>query len=108
VRSWKSLKTGAPSDPVTVHQDAIEIGNENLSPEEGAAGDSDLISSLPADESRLYQMIVDSGGEALQMHIVSSGAFSKAKVTRLLDKLEKKGVVVRERHGMTNRIRILR
>ena len=33
--------------------------------------------------------------------------FSKAKVTRVLDRLEAKGLVVRERSGMTNRVRIV-
>jgi len=68
----------------------------------------DVITSLPEDEQRLYNMISEAGGEMLQMHIVSSGVFSKAKVTRLLDKLENRGLVVRERHGMTNRVRIIR
>lgn len=65
-------------------------------------------SPMSEDEGRLYEIITESGGEMLQMHIVSLKVFSKAKVTRLLDKLEKRGLVVRERHGMTNRIRIIR
>ncbi|MGB2826532.1 MAG: hypothetical protein WBC49_07860 [Thermoplasmata archaeon] len=67
-----------------------------------------VVRSLGADELRLYEMIRDAGGEILQMHVVSAKIFSKAKVTRLLDKLEKRGLVVRERHGMTNRIRIIK
>lgn len=67
-----------------------------------------MLQMLDADELRLYEMIRAAGGELLQMHVVSSKIFSKAKVTRLLDKLEKRGLVVRERHGMTNRIRIIK
>lgn len=67
-----------------------------------------VIRSLSEDEQRLYRIIADGGGVVLQMHVVSSGIFSKAKVTRLLDKLEKRELVVRERHGMTNRIRIIK
>ncbi len=33
-------------------------------------------------------------------------AFSEAKVSRLLDRLEEPGLVVRERQGMTNRVRL--
>ncbi len=108
VRSWKSLRiVGLPDADAEVDGDAA-VGDNGSSVVEDAPEDAGVISTLSADESTLYQMVADSGGEILQMHIVSSGAFSKAKVTRLLDKLEKKGVVVRERHGMTNRIRILR
>ncbi len=64
--------------------------------------------SLEGDELRLYEMIAEAGGEMLQMQVVATKVFSKAKVTRLLDKLEKRGLLVRERHGMTNRIRLRR
>jgi uncharacterized membrane protein len=53
-------------------------------------------------------MILEAGGAILCMQVVSSKVFSKTKVTRLLDKLEKRGLVVRERHGMTDRIHIIR
>jgi len=69
--------------------------------------DEHLISRLlDGDERRLFQMIVSSGGEMLQMDIVAKRIFSKAKVTRLLDKLENRGLIVRERHGLTNKIRL--
>lgn len=60
--------------------------------------------ALDGDERRLYEMIEAAGGEILQMNLVSSGGFSKSKVTRLLDKLERKGLIRRERHGMTNKV----
>lgn len=75
---------------------------------EKVESDANLIASLPEDEQKLYLILIEAGGEMLQMHVVSSGVFSKAKVTRLLDKLENRGMVVRERHGMTNRIRVIR
>ena len=43
----------------------------------------------------------------LQKNIVAKRIFSQAKVTRLLDKLENRGLIVRERYGMTNKIRII-
>lgn len=64
------------------------------------------ISGLPDDERRLYGLVEAAGGEILQMKLVSSGEFSKSKVTRLLDKLEDRELIKRERHGMTNMVRL--
>jgi len=67
-----------------------------------------LLRLLEGDERRLFMRIQERGGVVLQKDLVTSSAeFSKAKVTRLLDKLERKGLVARERAGMTNRIRIV-
>lgn len=66
-----------------------------------------LVKLLDEDERRMYLEIRDRGGEVLQRDLVALGTFSKAKVTRVLDKLEVKGLVVRERHGMTNRVRLV-
>lgn len=64
------------------------------------------LSRLPEDERRLFEIIESAGGEILQMNLVSSGEFSKSKVTRLLDKLENRELIKRERHGMTNMVRL--
>ncbi len=106
-RSWAS---GAVSPSSEVAQsDAVPALEASAEVIRGGPEDTDAPKvPMTEDESRLYQMISESGGEMLQMHIVSSQVFSKAKVTRLLDKLEKRGLVKRERHGMTNRIRIIR
>ena len=61
---------------------------------------------LDEDERLLYTRLRDAGAAVLQRDVVAWGTFSAAKVTRLLDRLEAKGLVVRERHGMTNRIRL--
>lgn len=66
-----------------------------------------LVKLLDEDERRMYLEIRDHDGEVLQRDLVALGIFSKAKVTRVLDKLEAKGVVVREAHGMTNRVRLV-
>lgn len=64
------------------------------------------IKLLSGDERKMFRRIVDGGGEVLQRDLVAEGTFSKAKVTRLLDKLERKDLVVRSRYGSTNKIRI--
>jgi len=61
---------------------------------------------LTGDERKLYRRVVEAGGILLQKDLVRAGLFSGSKVTRVLDRLEGKGLIQRERHGMTNRIRL--
>ncbi len=61
---------------------------------------------LDGDERRLMRILVEAKGDVLQRDLVRITSFSDAKVSRLLDRLEKRGLVVRERHGMTNRVRL--
>lgn len=61
---------------------------------------------LTGDERTMFKALMDAGGEALQKDLITSTKMSNAKVSRLLDKLEQKGVVTKERFGSTNRIRI--
>lgn len=80
-------------------------------PEPSKSGASDrelehvVLRLLDGDEQQLMQVVLAARGEALQRDIVRSTAFSDAKVSRLLDRLEARGLVVRERQGMTNRVR---
>ncbi len=69
--------------------------------------DMALLKLLGGDEKRMYLELREHGGSMLQKDIVGLGIFSKAKVTRVLDKLEAKGLVLREAHGMTNRVRLV-
>ena len=71
-----------------------------------SAVEAAVVKLLDEDERLLYTRLRDAGEAVLQRDVVAWGTFSAAKVTRLLDRLEKKGLVVRERHGMTNRIRL--
>lgn len=64
------------------------------------------IKLLSGDERKMFRRIVDGGGEVLQRDLVAEGQFSKAKVTRLLDKLERKDLIVRSRYGSTNKVRV--
>ena len=54
----------------------------------------------------MFKAIMDTGGEALQKDLIQRTKMSNAKVSRVLEKLEQKGVVSKERHGSTNKIRI--
>jgi len=100
--------------PEEVKPEATETGQEvpppsvkpQTDPEEETEREQELISRLlDGDEKKLFNLIIESDGVILQKDIVAMGIFSKAKVTRLLDKLENRGLIERERYGLTNRIR---
>lgn len=57
---------------------------------------------LDGDEGKVYQIITNSSGTIYQSEIVEKSGFSKVKVTRILDKLEGRGLIERRRRGMTN------
>jgi uncharacterized membrane protein len=61
---------------------------------------------LPEDERAVYRRLLHEGGQMLQKDLRQLLTFSGPKLTRVLDRLERKGLVVRERYGMTNRIRL--
>ena len=105
-----------PDVPISIAQTpAPEEGRSTPSrslDEPGAAppmpvAEPTLIKLLDEDEKRMYLELRDHGGQMFQRDLVALGIFSKAKVTRVLDKLEAKGLVVREAHGMTNRVRLV-
>jgi len=76
-------------------------------PEEVAAEENYLVLRLlTGDERTMFKAIMDTGGEALQKDLIQRTKMSNAKVSRVLEKLEQKGVVSKERHGSTNKIRI--
>ncbi|MFH1786813.1 MAG: MarR family transcriptional regulator [archaeon] len=57
---------------------------------------------LAEDEKRLYEEIKKADGAIFQAELVEKAGMTKVKVTRILDKLEGKGVIERKRRGMTN------
>ncbi|MCZ7391795.1 MAG: MarR family transcriptional regulator [Candidatus Methanoperedens sp.] len=60
---------------------------------------------LEGDEKILFQKIIDNDG-ILQRELVLKAGFSEPKVSRLLDRLERRGLIVRQRDGMGNRVLI--
>jgi uncharacterized membrane protein len=63
---------------------------------------------LDGDKRQVFNEIVDSNGEILQSDLHVQTGFSRAKITRILDYLELKGLIVRKSYGMTNKIVINR
>ena len=58
---------------------------------------------LDGDEKILFQKILDNDG-LLQRELILNTDFSEPKVSRLLDKLERRGLIIRKRDGMGNRV----
>lgn len=90
---------------------AAGAGDTGKSPLDGMAGNDRervTLQLLPEDERAIYRRLLHEGGQILQKDLRHMVAFSGPKITRLLDRLETKGLVVRERRGMTNLIRLTR
>lgn len=69
----------------------------------------DVLSVLTPDERIVVDVIRKKGGKNIkQRDIVRMTNFSKAKVSRILATLEKRGIVKRERVGRTNKVRLSR
>ena len=60
---------------------------------------------LEGDEKLLFQNILDNE-KILQRDLILKTGFSEPKVSRLLDRLERRGLIMRQRDGMGNRILI--
>lgn len=58
--------------------------------------------NLEGEEKQIYELLAKSDGTMFQNDIMQKTGFSKVKVSRLLDRLETKGLVERRRRGMTN------
>jgi len=62
----------------------------------------ELIKKLIGEESKAYETIVFSGGTIFQSELVEKSGLDKVKISRILDKLEGKGLIERKRRGMSN------
>jgi uncharacterized membrane protein len=75
-----------------------QIGqNENI--EESKEIDT---SDFDEEEKKVFIMLKESNGSIYQSDIIKQTEFSKVKMTRILDKLEGRGLIDRKRRGMTN------
>lgn len=58
--------------------------------------------NLDEEESKLMSIVLREQGSAYQSDLIKETNLSKVAVTRLLDRLEGKGLIERKRRGMTN------
>ena len=59
------------------------------------------LSELTKEEKQIFSM-VEENGTIFQADLIDKTGFGKAKVTRILDRLEGQGFIERKRRGMTN------
>jgi uncharacterized membrane protein len=115
VAAGRSSEERAPPPPVPASGGSI--GQEVRTPDaEGgkgaeaapspAAESALVLRLLSGDERTIFRSVKDAGGEVLQRDIVVTTKMSEAKVSRVIDRLVEKGLVVKERNGMGNKIRI--
>lgn len=60
--------------------------------------------TLTGDEKEVYEKIIASEGVMFQSELVEKTEFPKAKVSRILDRMEARGLLEKRRRGMTNAI----
>ena len=92
---------------------ANSIGSKNaiLVTERSNSLESDMafaLRLLDGDKRKIFNEIREGKGEILQSDLHAVTGFSKAKITRILDYLELKGLIVRKSYGMTNKVIINR
>ncbi|MDH3364603.1 MAG: hypothetical protein OEM29_01140 [Thermoplasmata archaeon] len=89
-----------PMDPEDA-EDAAETSPDDVKRETYI-----ILRLLTGDERIMFKAIMDAGGAALQKDLIKSTKMSNAKVSRVLDRLQEKGVITKDRHGSTNRVKI--
>ncbi len=62
------------------------------------------LKKLSGDEKTVYENLMGSEGVIFQTDLVEQSGFPKAKVSRILDKMEAKGLLERKRRGMANAV----
>ena len=61
-----------------------------------------ILDNLDEDGKKVFEEVIESKGEIFQSKLVEKIGLNKVKITRILDKLEGKGLIERKRRGMTN------
>jgi predicted transcriptional regulator len=89
----------------------IEVSLENTPTEEPRPSTNIdptdvLLRALEGDERKAIELIAAKGGRILQNELVNSLDFSKAKVSRVLMNLERRGIITKKKYGLTNCISI--
>lgn len=63
---------------------------------------SDDLEKLSTSERKVFELVLDDKGSIFQSSIVEKTGMTKVKISRVLDRLEGKGLIERKRRGMTN------
>jgi len=77
-------------------------GNSGATAERRAALPQPDLSMLDPDSRKVFELLQSHEGSMFQSALVREAGFSKAKVTRILDRLEHEKILERRRRGMAN------
>jgi len=91
---------------VTTEETPPAAQPHKMDDDEAVAREYLVLRLLTGDERAMFKAIMDSGGEALQKELILRTKMSNAKVSRLLDHLQQKGVITKERYGATNKVKV--
>jgi uncharacterized membrane protein len=64
----------------------------------------DLLSILEKDEEEVIRNFIKNNGETNQSLLSKELKLNKVKVSRIISKIEKKGIIKKEKNGMTNKL----
>jgi len=97
-------KNVAQADAAQKMQAGAEAGDSTVQETKSSPAKKRKISAseLDSEEARVVSIINEGNGSVYQSDIMKKTGFSKVKVSRLLDRLEQKGLTERKRRGMTN------
>jgi len=93
-------------EPTTITEGPVVESGPGTSGPSASGEDMLVLRLLNGDERQMYRTIVGLGGSALQKDLIVKTKMSDAKVSRVIDRLIEKGLVKKERYGVTNRITI--
>lgn len=79
-----------------------EIVREKVEYKEGKKPKKKEDLKLNKDEEKIYDLLVAKENSMYQSDLVKETKLTKVKITRILDKMEAKKIIKRQRRGMTN------
>jgi uncharacterized membrane protein len=104
--SPSQMQPGPPTDRVAAESKVVPALAETKDADAAAAHNYLVLRLLSGDERTMYKALMDSGGESLQKDLIQRTKMSNAKVSRVLDRLVEKDIILKERYGATNKVRI--
>jgi len=96
----------AKDEPRLIKEIHHKVVKEQINPKKFDKGHfQKVLGTLDTDEKLIFEKILNKEGTIFQSELVDE-TYTKVKVTRILDKLEGRGLIERRRRGMTNIVMI--
>ncbi len=95
----------AKDDPVVVkevHRETRIVKEQVESKKLDKAHFKDVLRDLDSEARAVLEKVIENNGSIFQSQLVDDLSLTKVKITRILDRLEGKGLIERKRRGMTN------